>query len=181
MSRFERINTKKERKALEPHKSEEKIKRRRIRTESLLKYFEEKILVIKVTRQYRTSRGKTLTRDAWRNHFGSQDPMGFFSGTVSHDLVLELSGEDAVAVTIKRARIAPPSAISKIVVASFTTLGWIVFDAPKNQKGEGHYISKVNGIEEVLVNELLGALGVTCLTKENPPVPELVEGKYMLS
>ena len=182
MSGFEKINTKKERGTLKPHKSEERIKRRRIRTESLLIYLEERLLTIKIPRQYRTPKGKIITKNAWKGHFGSQDPMEFFSGTVSHDLVLELSSDvNAAVITIKRARVAPLPPSSKIVVASFTTLGWISLEAPKNQKGEGYYMSRISGIEEALVNELLGALGVTCLAKENPTVSELIEGEYALS
>jgi len=182
MTRFERINTKKERKALGPHKSGERIRRRIIRTESLLKYLEERFLTIKIHRQYRTPKGKIITKNAWKDHFGSQDPMGFFSGTVSHDLILELSSDVAAAViTIKRARVASLSSNSRIVVSSFTTLGWISLEAPKNQKGEGYYMSKISGIEEALVNELLGALGVTCLTREGSAASELIEGEYMLS
>jgi hypothetical protein len=150
-----------------------------------LKYLEERLFTIKVPRQYRTTpKGKIITKNAWKGHFGSQDPIGFPCprGTVSYDLTLELSDDvNAAVITIKRARIAPLSPKSMIAATSFTTLGWISLDAPKNQKGEGYYMSKISGIEEALVNELLGALGVTYLTKENLTASELTEGEYALS
>ena len=168
MSGFEKINTEKERKALNPHRSEERTKRRRIRTESLLKYLEEKLFVVKVNRRYRTPKGKIITKNAWKDHFGSQDPMGFFSGTVSHDLVLELSSDVAAAViTIKRARVASLSSSSRIVVSSFTTLGWISLEAPKNQKGEGSYELRISGVEGALIDELFDVLGIVRLTEKD--------------
>ncbi|MFA6437441.1 MAG: hypothetical protein WC242_04720 [Candidatus Paceibacterota bacterium] len=167
MSRFQGINTEKEREALKPNRLEEKKKRLLIRKESLLRYLREKISVIKVTRQYRTSRRKIITRDAWKSKSGTQSPMGFCTKE-SHDLILELAEDiNQVIVIVKRARIYISWPGTRIAVSSFTKLGWITFNVPKNQKGEGSYELRISGIESALIDELFNVLGIVRLVEED--------------
>lgn len=169
MSRFSRINTKKERKRIKGLLEELRKQRSAVRVESLLQYLSEGIKQISVAKQYRRKIGqKDLKLHAWNRYDNGYDPQGIApeKSREFQDIVLEVIGDiDRVGIRIEKACVKPKRG-KKFLWQTYSLiyLGQIVIFLPKTQLGVGKFFFAAAGFGIERIKELMDDLRIDVLT-----------------